>query len=100
MKNLLILRKLDKQESINPDRDWFILLTVFLLIAAVVCGWLAVDYFNLWRAGDAESIQIEIAKKTTINQKDLDESVSILDRRADRFDLLYKTAPKVVDPSL
>ncbi len=92
--------KLSKKGGINPDRDWLILLVTFTLLALVTGVWLAVDYSYLWQVGDVEVIKTEIAKKTTINQTDLGQAISILDRRVDRFDSLYKTAPKVVDPSL
>lgn len=92
--------KLARKEAINPDRDWFILLSVFGLVFLVTSVWLIVDYSYLWRVGDAEIIKTEIAKKTTINEKDLGQAVSILNQRASKFDSLYKLPPKVVDPSL
>ncbi len=92
-----LLNRLHKQTQIDPVRDWFVLLTVFVLALASIIVW------NVWtfdRVASGGVIgRVELPTSAVFNQTSLDTVRTIFENRASE-EAKYRTGVyQYTDPS-
>ena len=86
--------------SVTPYKDWFIIVVMMIIVGMV---FVSVAMYLFTVVGSDENIKSERAGVSTLESVDkerLEEALRLFSQRESVFQELFKTPPRVIDPSL
>ena len=84
------------KSSFNPSRDWAISLLVALLVTVAFVFWGGSLFLEINKESTSEGVE----KTNTINRSLLTEVLEVYREKNTNFEVLQKSLPKTIDPSL
>jgi len=93
------LYKKEKDYSMNPDRDWKIILVVFFIINIVLSSFLFITFRDLSNES-AFDIVATSTPSQIFDEKALEKVLEIYSSKEERMNILLKGAPTSTDPSI
>lgn len=83
--------------EIRPDRDWRIVLTIFLVSLVAI---ISIQLFLVSRLGDVSGLEVEFMSAKKINSSLFNEAINDIESKEARFRNLLRSKPETKDPSI
>ena len=87
-------------DGVTPYKDWFIIVVMMIIVGMI---FVSVAMYLFAVVGGDESVKSERAGVSTLESVDkerLEEALRLFSQRESVFQELFKTQPRVIDPSL
>jgi len=83
--------------EIRPDRDWAIVLTVFLILLVFI---ISAQLFLVGILGDISGLETEFQPANKLNRNLFNEVIDDIENKETRFRNLLRSKPETKDPSI
>jgi len=91
--------KPEKDYSMNPDRDWKIILVIFFVLNIVLSSYLFMTFRDLSNDSAFENNATSTPGQV-LDEKSLEEVLGIYSLKEERINILLGQAPTSTDPSI
>ena len=94
-----IFSPVEKDYSINPDRDWKVILSVFFAINLILSFYLFITFRDI---SDKSALNNGTANMPSqiLDEDSLEKVIQIYSRKEERMSILLNSVPTSTDPSI